>query len=106
MFSYGPARDTLELRQEPIGPGRTRLVLAGRLDRAVAGLLLGWTEDICDGGLADVELDLAGLTSVDRPGVLALADACAALQRHSRRVEIVPAGDPGSRRSDRDGGRR
>jgi hypothetical protein len=49
MFSNSAARGTLERPQEPAGPGRTRLVLAGRLDRAVAGLLPGWTEGIYGG---------------------------------------------------------
>ena len=105
MFSNRPVHDTLKLLQEPAGPGRTRLVLAGRLDQEVTGLLRGWIEDICGGRLADVELDLAELTSVDQAGAAALADACAALRGHCGRVEIVRAGDRRAWRSDRDGGR-
>jgi anti-anti-sigma factor len=81
--------DDLTLVQEPVGQERTRLSLSGRLDLAVAGLLLDWIDDVCAGPQRDIELDLTGLTFVDEAGVQCLAAACSALQAHSRHVAVT-----------------
>jgi anti-anti-sigma regulatory factor len=82
-------RDNLTLVQDPASPGRTRLSLSGRLDLAVAGLLLDWIDDVCAGPQRDIELDLTGLTLVDEAGAQCLAAACSALQAHFRCVAVT-----------------
>lgn len=100
-----PLSDDLTLFQEPAGAHGTRLTLSGRLNFAVAGLLLGWTDDICHGELGDVELDMTGLTAIDSTGALALGTACAALRRRSRRLSIIGTEPPAPTVKVRDGGR-
>ena len=89
MSDDKPPRDNLTLSQEPAGLHGTRLRLSGRLNLAVAGLLLDWTDDICTGELGYVELDLTALTAIDSTGALALTRACAALRRRSRRLALI-----------------
>jgi anti-anti-sigma regulatory factor len=103
MLGDPSSPDTLELQQQPIGPERTRLVLSGRLDRSVTDLLLSWTEDICAGRVADVELDLTGVTCTDQAGARAPAGACTACRRRARQLTITGAAAPGAPGSD--GGR-
>jgi anti-anti-sigma regulatory factor len=74
---------------------KTRLRLSGRLNLTVAGLLLGWTDDIRTGELGDVGLDMTALTAIDSTGALALTRACAALRRRSRRSALIGAEPPG-----------
>jgi anti-anti-sigma regulatory factor len=95
-------RDNLTLVQDPVGQGCTRLSLSGRLDQAVAGLLLDWIDDVCAGPRRDYELDLTGLTFVDEAGTQCLATACSALQAHSRCFAVT--GGPPTRAAQRDGG--
>jgi anti-anti-sigma regulatory factor len=89
MNDQDPCTNELSIRQEPVRPGRTRLSLSGQLDVAVANLLLSWTGDICAVPLLDVQLDLRGLTSVDRAGAQALAAAWEYLQLHCRRIDVL-----------------
>jgi len=89
MSSEAQYRGSFTLGQELAGPDRTRRSLSGRLDVTVTELFLAWTADICGGQLGHVELDLTGLTLVDRTGVRALAAACQCLRRHSRRVDVI-----------------
>jgi anti-anti-sigma regulatory factor len=100
-----PPKGNLILSQEPAGLNGTRLRLSGRLNLAVAGLLLGWTDDICTAELGDVELDLTALTAIDSIGALALTRACAALRRRSRCLALVGAEPPGPTVKVPDGGR-
>lgn len=94
MSGDSSLKDDLTISQEPAGVHGTRLRLSGRLNLAVAGLLLGWTDDICNGELGDLELDVTDLTAIDSAGALALRRACAALRRHSRRLAIRGAEPP------------
>jgi ABC-type transporter Mla MlaB component len=89
MSSKAQNRDSFSLGQELASPNRTRLLLSGRLDVTVTELFLTWTADICGGQLGHVELDLTGLTHVDRTGARALAVACQCLQRHSLCVDVI-----------------
>jgi anti-anti-sigma regulatory factor len=89
MMRMTMQRDSLVLRQDPAGQDRTRLSLSGRLDLAVAGLLLDWVEDVCAGPQRDVELDLAGLTAADEAGTQSLAAACSVLRARFRCVVVT-----------------
>jgi anti-anti-sigma regulatory factor len=101
MMRMATQRDSLTLMQDPAGQGRVRLSLSGRLDLAVAGLLLDWVDDVCAGPQHDIELDLTGLTSVDEAGTQCLAAACSALRAHARCVAVTGGPPPPTRR---DGG--
>jgi hypothetical protein len=96
MSDDKPPKDNLTLSQEPPGLLGTRLRLSRRLNLAVAGLPLGWTDDIYTGELGDVGLDLTALAAVDSTGALELTRACAALRRPSRRLVLIGAEPPGS----------
>jgi anti-anti-sigma regulatory factor len=98
-------KDNLTLSQEPAGLHGTRLRLAGRLNLAVAGLPLCWTDDICTGELGDVELDMTALTAIDSTGALVLTRACAAVRRRSRRLTLIGAEPDGPTGKVPDGGR-
>jgi anti-anti-sigma regulatory factor len=102
MMRMTTQRDSLTLTQDPAGQDRIRLSLSGRLDLAVAGLLLDWVDDVCAGPLLDVELDLAGLTFVDEAGTQSLIAACSALRARFRCLAVT--GGPPTRAAQRDGG--
>jgi anti-anti-sigma regulatory factor len=105
MSDDKPPKGNLTLSQEPAGLHGTCLRLSGRLNLAVAGLLLGWTDDICPGELGGVELDMTALTAIDGTGALALTRACAAVRRRSRRLALIGAEPPGPTVKVPDGGR-
>jgi anti-anti-sigma regulatory factor len=102
MMRMSTQRDSLTLMQDPAGQDRTRLSLSGRLDLAVAGLLLDWVDDVCAGPQRDIELDLTDLTFVDEAGARCLAAACSALWADSRSVTVTSG--PPTRAAQRDGG--
>lgn len=84
-----PASRAFSVRQDQAG-GRILVRLAGELDVGGVELLAACADQICrQPAVAEVRLDLSGLTFLDGAGAQTLAAACNCLRRDGRRVKVT-----------------
>jgi anti-anti-sigma factor len=84
-----PAGRGFTVRQDQDG-GSLLVTLTGELDIGAVELLAACADQICrQRDVAEVRLDLSGLTFLDRAGAQTLAAACHCLRRDGRRIEVT-----------------
>ena len=84
-----PVRRGFTIRQDQDG-GELLVTLAGELDIGGVELLAACADQICRRrDVAEVRLDLSGLTFLDGAGAQTLAAACHCLRRDGRRIEVT-----------------